>query len=135
VGANAWRRTGILTFDGNLKVKKKCTFRRIQEHLESVYHRHLSYGTVVQLCVARNRRRLSSKRYHGVAQVTSRRARKGFQLKFNLDSHWSSALYRSLSVLQYTNGSDICNINRDDVSGFRLDTLTTHHQFTTPVVK
>ena len=34
VGADAWRRTGILTFDGNTKVGKKVTFKRIQEHLE-----------------------------------------------------------------------------------------------------
>lgn len=45
---------------------------------------HFSYGTVVQLCVARNRHRLSAKCYKGLAQVTSRRARKGFQLKLNL---------------------------------------------------
>ena len=26
-------------------------------------------------------------------------------------------------------------LNRDDAAGFRLDTLTTHHQYSTPVVK
>ena len=40
-----------------------------------------------------------------------------------------------MNVLQYSNGSDILNINRDDQAGFRLDTLTTHHQYSTPVVK
>ena len=29
VGADAWRRTGVLTFDGNSKVKKKVTYERI----------------------------------------------------------------------------------------------------------
>ena len=97
VGADAWRRTGVLTFDGNSSVKKKVTYSRIKEHLEEVYKRKFSYGTVVQLCVARNCRRQSAKHYKGVAKVTSRRARKGFQLRYNPDAHWSGALYRSLN--------------------------------------
>jgi hypothetical protein len=56
VGADAWRHTGILTFDGNRKVGKKATFKRIKEYLEQVYKRSFAYGTVVQLCVARNKR-------------------------------------------------------------------------------
>jgi len=84
--------------------------------------------TVVELCVARNKRRKSSLRYRGVAKVVSRRARKGFALKYNPDAHWSSALYRSLNLIQYTDGVNILNINRDDASGFRLDTLSTHKQ-------
>ena len=39
VGADAWRRTGVLTFDGNRKLGKKVTFRTIQAHLEAKYHR------------------------------------------------------------------------------------------------
>ena len=31
VGADAWRRTGVLTFDGNCHVKEKVTFKRIQK--------------------------------------------------------------------------------------------------------
>ena len=135
VGANAWRRIGVLTFNGNNRVKEKVTYARIRKHLESVYKCKFSYGTVVQLCVARNRRRQSAQRYKGLAKVTSRRARKGFQLRFNPDNHWSAAMYRSLNYLQYTNGNDILNINRDDASGFRLDTLTTHRLHRTPVVQ
>lgn len=30
VGADAWRRTGILTFDGNVKTPPKVTYKRIQ---------------------------------------------------------------------------------------------------------
>ena len=37
VGADAWRRTGVLTFDGNLRVKEKVTYGRIQEHLQQKY--------------------------------------------------------------------------------------------------
>ena len=107
VGADAWRRTGVLTFDGNRKVKEKVTYERIRKHLEEVYGRKFSYGTVVQLCIARNKRRHSAKNYKGVAKVTTRRARKGFTLKFNPDSHWSAALYKSLNWLQFTDGSDI----------------------------
>ena len=77
----------------------------------------------------------SSKRYKSVAKITSRRARKGFNLKFNPDEHWSEAFYKGLNKLQYTDGMDIVIINRDDTAGFRLDTLTTCKQYTTPVVQ
>ena len=135
VGADAWRRTGVLTFDGNTKVKEKVTYEKIRQHLQNEYHRKFSYGTVIQLCVPRNKRRLSSKRYKSVAKVTSRRARKGFNLKFNPDEHWSGAFYKGLNKLQYTDGLNMVNINRDDATGFRLDTLTTCKQYTTPVVQ
>ena len=135
VGADAWRRTGVLTFDGNRPIKEKVTYFRIKQHLEAVYKRKFAYGTVVQLCIPRNKRRLSAKRYRGVAKVTTRRARKGFQLRYNPDQHWSSALYRGLNYLQHTDGSKIVNINRDDAAGFRLDTLSTHRLHRTPVVQ
>jgi hypothetical protein len=135
IGADAWRRTGVLTFDGNTRVKHKVTYERIRRHLISVFKRNFSYGTVVQLCVARNLRRRSAQRYRGVAKITSRRARRGFQLKYNPDSHWSAAMYRTLNVLQYTDGVNIININRDDAAGFRLDTMATHRLHQTPVVR
>ena len=135
VGADAWRRTGVLTFDGNKDMKQKVTFKRIQEHLQQVYNRKFSYGTVVQLCIPRNKKRRSASRYKGVAKITCRRARKGFQLKYNPDAHWSAAFYRGLNTLQYTDGEDILNVNRDDASGFRLDTLQTHRLHRSPMVK
>ena len=49
VGADAWR-TGVLTFDGNTKVKQKVTFNHIKEHLESVYDRKFSYGSCSAVC-------------------------------------------------------------------------------------
>ena len=107
VGADQWRRTGVLTFDGNRPIKKKCTYGRIKQYLESVYWRKFAYGTVVQLCVCRNRRRLSAHRYHGIAHVTSRRACKGFMLRYNPDSHWSSAMYCALNYLQYKDGTNV----------------------------
>ena len=69
MGADAWRRTGVLTFDGNAKLKVKATYEKIRQHLEDVYN---PYGTVIQLCVPRNRRRKSAKRYAGITKVTSR---------------------------------------------------------------
>ena len=62
VGADAWRRTGVLTFDRNIKLKEKVTYEGIRRHLQQVYQKHFSYGTVVELCVARNKRRRSAKR-------------------------------------------------------------------------
>lgn len=135
VGADRWRRTGVLTFDGNVRVKQKATYQRIQRHLEEKYGQKFSYGTVIELCVARNKRRKSSQRYKGAARVTSRRARKGFTLRYNPDTHWSSALYRGFNALQFADGKNILNINRDDASGFRLDTLFTHKQYSSLTVK
>lgn len=135
VGADSWRRTGVLTFNSNIRMKKKATYNRIREHLENTNHCKILYGTMVQLCVARNKRRRSATNYKGVAQVTSRRARKGFEIKYNPDRHWSGALYRGLSLIEYTDGTDLTNVNRDDASEFRLDTLTTHHQHATPAVR
>lgn len=78
------------------------------------------------MCIARNKRRRSAGRYKGLAKVVHRRARKGFNLRFNPDSHWSSALYSGLNKIQYTDGTNITNIGRDDQAGFRLDTMSTH---------
>ena len=74
IGADAWRRTGVLTFDGNTRVQKKVTYERIRQHLMTVYDEHYSYGSAVELCVARNHCRRSAQRYKGVAKVNSRRA-------------------------------------------------------------
>ena len=60
VGADAWRRTDVLTFDGNVKLKEKVTYEKIRQYLQNVYKRKFSYGTVIQLCVPRNKRRRSA---------------------------------------------------------------------------
>ena len=135
VGADAWRRTGVFTFDGNKAVEQKVTFERIRQHLQAKYDHHFSYGTVVELCVARNRKRKSANHYKGVAQVTSRRARRGFKLKYNPDNHWSCALYKGLAMCQFTDGRRILNINRDNAAGYRLDTLSTHRLHRSPMVR
>ena len=114
VSADASRRTGVLTFDSNKRVGKNVTFKRIQEHLQAKYKSSFSYGSVVQLCVAWNKRRNSAARYKGLAQVVQRRAKKGFTLKYNPDAQWSSALYAGLDKLQYTKGNNIMNLGRDD---------------------
>ena len=67
VGADAWRQTGVLTFDGNTRLPQKVTYERIRKHVQNVYKCKISYGTIVQLCVATNKRHLSSQRYKGVA--------------------------------------------------------------------
>ena len=134
-GADAWRRTGVLTFDGNRKLKKKPTFKRIQQHLQEKYNTHISYGSVVQLCIARNKRRRSAARYKGVAKVLQKRSRKGFNAKFNPDEHWSCAFYATLNELEYKDGMATMNIGRDDQAGFHLDTMTTHRLHGTLCVK
>ena len=96
------------------------------EHPQQIYGYGFPYGAIPQLCVARNKRRRCATNYHGLAEVTTRRAHKGFTLKFNLNNHWSAAFYRGLNWLQYTDGLNILNINRDDASGYCLHTLATH---------
>ena len=81
-GADAWRWTGVVTFDRNRKRGPKASYKRIQEHLKQKYQTKIGYGTVVQLCTIRNKRKLSAKRYKGVAKVTCRRSRKGFNIKY-----------------------------------------------------
>lgn len=126
VGADAWRRTGLFTFDGERRRGKKVTYKSIQAHLEEKYNTKIGYGSIVQLCYARNKRRLSTKRYQNVAKITCRRARKGFSVRINPDAHWSCALYRGLDYIQLKEGSNKVLLNRDDQSGFRLDTTYDH---------
>lgn len=42
------------------------------------------------------------------------------------------SIVRGLDYIQHTDGSEIINVNRDDASGFGLDTLTTHKQYPLP---
>ena len=103
-------------------------------HLK-VYLRKFSYKTVVELYVPRNKLQRSAKRYHGVVKVAGRRTRKGFSLRYNLDSHRRLVMYQGLNALQYADGIDMVNINRDDTTGFSLVTVTTYQQQATPAVQ
>ena len=117
VGADKWRRTGVYTFTGDTKKEKRMTYKKLQEYLNQHYGEKFSYGTVVQLCVPRNKRRMSSKRYKGAANIKYQRPRKGFSLKFNPDTKWSRSLYKCLDKLQ-RDGKHILLLNRDDQAGF-----------------
>ena len=44
-------------------------------------------------------------------------------------------MYRGLNLLQYSDGNNILNLNRDDAAGFRLDTLQSHRLHKSPMVK
>ena len=107
---------------------QKVTYERIKAHLENKYQTKFGYGSIVQLCVIRNRRRLSAKRYKNVANITCRNARKGFSIKFNPDAHFNTAMYRGLDHLQEKDGTKALVLNRDDAAGFRLDSTFTHKQ-------
>lgn len=128
VGADSWRRTRVLTFTGNARRGPKVTYNRIKSLLEKKYGTRFGYGTIVQLCCARNKRRLSAKRYFGAARIVSRHARKGFSIKLNVDAHWSCAFYKGLDYLQHKGGLNMTVLNRDDAAGFRLDSTFTHKQ-------
>jgi hypothetical protein len=105
VGANAWRRTEVLTFTYGKTTEQpgqRVSYGRIKKHLEEKYATKFRYVTIVQLCVARNRRRISAKQYKGIAKITCRKSRKGFSIKFNPDAHYSTAMYHSLGYLYFS---------------------------------
>jgi len=74
--------------------------KKIYQYLQTFYKRNFSYGIVIQFCIPRNKRRHSAAQCKGIAKVTNTRARKGFNLKFNPDEHWSCAFYKGLNELQ-----------------------------------
>lgn len=127
-------KNGVYTFSGDQKKTKRVTFSKIQEKLKEHYGRHFSYGTVVQFCVSRHKRRLSSKRYKGVANIKYQRARKCFSINYNPDYKWSWSLYKVLNQLQ-SDGKHIMLLNRDDQAGFRLDSTYMHKNLPTLSVK
>ncbi|CAB4006294.1 Hypothetical predicted protein [Paramuricea clavata] len=134
-GADTWRQTGVITFDGNKKLEKKATFKRVKEHLEEKYQRSISYGTVVQLCIERNKRRRSALRYHGEAKVIQKKARKGFNIKYNPDSHWSNALYSDTLATHRLHGNlcvkgkETLAIRTDYVNKYPSTLQTTSYNF------
>ena len=67
VGADACRHTGVLTFNGNAKLGSKQKNSRTCKKKCSVVF-------IVELCIPRNKRRHSAKRYEGLARVSTRRA-------------------------------------------------------------
>ena len=76
---------------------------------------------LVQLYVSQNLQR-PAKSYRSVAQVTCRRAGKGFEMKYNPGVLLS---IKNLTKVQDEDWRNTVNVNRDDASGFRLDTMTT----------
>ena len=137
IGADRWRRTGVTVLEhGGEKVEKKMSFRRMRQLLQDHYNdKNISYGTVVQLSIARNKRNKSAKHYVAVAFITSRKCQKGFQLRLNPDKHWSTAIYSALDVLQLKDGKGLELANRDDAAAFQLDTICTHNQYKTLLLK
>lgn len=116
-GAGSWRRTGASRLMVIIKCRRNQRLAASKSIWKMVYSSKFAYGTVVELCVATNKRRKPSIRYRGLARVKCRRARKGFTMKYNLDQHWSAAFHRGLDALQLNDGTDILNINRDDQAG------------------
>jgi hypothetical protein len=134
VGADKWRSSSSLTWERQ-KVGQKMTMFKLRRVLGEEIGEKISHGTLVQLCVPRNKRFRSSARYKGAANIVSKRARKGFEVKINVDDRWSNALYRSLDKLQETDNSNIFYLNRDDAAGYRLNTLACSNKFPTLMVQ
>jgi hypothetical protein len=136
LGANKWRSTSSITMSTNVSVNKGMTYLRLVELLRKYYKDdNISYGTVVELCVPRNCHRSCAKRYAGVANIVTRRTRKGWEERVNIDRHWSRALYRGLDYLQYQDDSEFELFNRDDAAAFKLDTCATSRHRPTPMLR
>lgn len=120
IGAHSWRRTGLLTFSGNVRKGPKLTYNRTRTYLQDKYNTKFSYGTIVQLCCARNKILLSAKQYWGAASIVSRKARKGFNVKLNVDTHWSCSFNKTLDFVQLKNGLDRVVLNQQDSDWTRL---------------
>lgn len=60
----------VYRLDRNANVNQKVTYEYIWQH-HHVYKRKFTHGTVMQLCVAHNKRRRSATRYHSVVRVTT----------------------------------------------------------------
>lgn len=113
-------------FTGDTKTEKRMTLKRLQERLSSHYGEKFSCGTVLHLCVHHKKRKISSRRCKGVANIKYQQARKGFNLKFKPDAKWSCSPYKCLDKLQI-DGKQMLLLNRDDQAGFRLDSTFTHN--------
>lgn len=97
VGADAWRRTGVATFDGNLKRGPRVTYQRIKELLQERYATKFSYGAIVQLSVVRTKEGdLQKDTGEQPIYIKCKGARKGFNVRLNIDAHWSAAIYKGL---------------------------------------
>ena len=81
----------------------------------------------MELCARKNKRHRSSLRYRGAANLRYRKCWKGYNLRLNVDCHWSRAMYRLPDVLQKPT-PDAILFGRDDQAGFRLDTTFTHQK-------
>ena len=78
IGADKWRRTGVLTFGGEKRSEKRLTIVKLRQHLMEVYGRHFSIGTVVELCTPKHKGRRCSQRFKGAAKIKYQRTWKGF---------------------------------------------------------
>ena len=63
MGADAWRRTGVLTFDGNTKLKEKVTYEKIHQHLQDTITN--SHTALSSSCVSHEQEKKAGKGVHG----------------------------------------------------------------------
>ena len=97
-GVNMWRSNGTLVWDGNKKIDRTLSYRRLAEAV-SAHPDVKSAGvtvsktTVFYLCAPNKERHRSALRHAAVADVKSRRARKGLIVKPNADTGYGFLMY------------------------------------------
>ena len=60
IGADAWRRTGVLTFDGNTSVKEKVTYNLLRQHLMCIQQTFLIWNHCTTVCRTEQKKKVSS---------------------------------------------------------------------------
>ena len=85
----------------------------------------LTFSGKTKHCPKLTNRRIKA---HLEKKIVSRKVRKGFNVKLNIDAKWSSSMYKILDYIQLRNGLDKVIINRDVAPGFWLDCTFTHKQ-------
>ena len=87
--------------------------RHVPKKALKLLKRFPELGKDIENFVRDNRIGADAWRRTGVATEVCRRARKGFNVRLNVDSHWSVAFYKGLDRIQLEDARDKTIVNRD----------------------
>ena len=123
-----------MTIDKARKLKKGSGFRRIQLELSSRFGIDISYGAVVELGIAKSRRKRSAARYKNAVALACRRNVKRVSEE-NIDKHKSAAHYQIAHYLRdRVSQVEWLWFERDDHSKVRMNSSSTTNQHAVPTV-
>ena len=137
VGADAKRRDGTIRLNlaqSKMDGSKHVGFTRIKLELEQQFGYVVSYGAVIELGMARNRRHKSAARYKEEVALKMRRNVKRVSEE-HLDTRSQRAAFRTVHfVRDRTSQDEVCHFERDDHSAIRMNSSSTTNQHATATV-